>query len=361
MKKISNLKYLEKTNELNIIHVDMDAFYASVEEQDNPKLKGLPVIVGGSSNHGVVTTANYHARKFGVHSAMPIFMAKKKCPHACYVPGRMKRYQEVSRQVFDILSEYTYLIEKVSIDEAYLDISELDKEPLEIANEIKEDVFEETGLTMSVGISYNKFLAKLASDWNKPAGIKIIRADMVPDILKPLSIKNVHGLGPKSCKKLRDVGIYNIEDLLETSKEFLVEFLGKSGIEVYDRIRGIDNREITTTRVRKSLGIERTFMKDTKDREELKNYLREFSLELSDELNQKKIHGRTITLKIKDSNFKVHTRSKTLITHTNSFEEIFEIAMILLEEIDILFKIRLIGLTASNLISSDLKQLSLFD
>ncbi len=361
MKKISNSKYLEREDQLNIIHVDMDAFYASVEEQDNPKLKGLPVIVGGSSNHGVVTTANYQARKFGVHSAMPMFIAKKKCPHACYVPGRMKRYQEVSKRVFDILSEHTSLIEKVSIDEAYLDISDIDKDPLDIADEIKGAVFEKTGLTMSVGISYNKFLAKLASDWNKPAGIKIISPDMIPDILKPLSIKKVHGLGPKSCKRLEEIGIYTIEDLLQASKDFLVEFLGKSGIEIYDRIRGIDHRELTTNRVRKSLGIERTFTKDTKDREKLENYLREFSLDLSDELREKNIHGRTITLKVKDSNFKVHTRSRTLITHINSFDDIFEIARVLLDEIEILFKIRLIGLSASNLISSDLKQLSLFD
>ena len=361
MREISNLKYLEKKEKLNIIHVDMDAFYASVEEHDNPKLKGLPVIVGGLSNHGVVTTANYHARKYGVHSAMPIFMARKKCPHGCYVPGRMKRYQEVSRTVFDILYEYTYLIEKVSIDEAYLDISHIDKDPLELAREIQKTVLRKTGLTMSVGISYNKFLAKLASDWNKPCGIKVISPDMIPSILVPLAIDKVHGLGPKSCEKLRDIGIYTIGDLLETSKEFLTDILGKAGIEIYDRIRGIDRREVNTVRERKSLGIERTFSKGTRDRDELRGYIRSFSMELSDELNEKKIHGRTITLKTKDEHFKVHTRSKTLISHINSFEGILEVANNLLDEIDIISNIRLIGLTASNLISSDLKQLSLFD
>lgn len=360
VKKISVLKYIDNINDLNIIHVDMDAFYASVEEHDNPKLKGLPVIVGGLSNRGVVTTANYHARQYGVHSAMPIFMAKKKCPHGCYIPGRMQRYQEVSKEVFAILNGYTDLIEKVSIDEAYLDISNIRKDPIEIGKEIKEDILNQTGLTMSVGISYNKFLAKLASDWNKPSGIKVISRDMIPNILKPLSIKEVHGLGPKSCKKLRNIGIYTIGDLLETSQEFLIEMLGKSGVEVYDRIRGIDNRVVNTTRERKSLGIERTF-KDTKDKGQLKRYIRVFSTELSDELQVKRIHGRTITLKIKDENFKVHTRSKTLATHINSFEDIFDVAKKLLNEIDIIFNIRLIGLTASNLISSDLKQLSLFD
>lgn len=358
---ISTFKFPENTHKLNIIHVDMDAFYASVEEHDNPKLKGLPVIVGGLNNHGVVTTANYNARKYGVHSAMPIFMAKKKCPHGCYVPGRMKRYQEVSREVFSVLDEYTNIIEKVSIDEAYIDISDISRNPIEIGKEIKKDVFEKTGLTMSVGISYNKFLAKLASDWNKPAGIKVISSDMMPYILKPLPIKEVHGLGPKSCKKLRGVGIYTIGDLLETSQEFLIEILGKAGIEIYDRIRGIDNRTVNTTRERKSLGIERTFMQGTKDKEQLKKYIKAFSIELSEELQYKKIHGRTISLKIKDENFKVYTRSKTLISHVNSFDDIFDVANNLLNEIDIDIKIRLIGLTASNLISSDLKQLSLFD
>ena len=348
-------------DELNIIHVDMDAFYASVEEHDNPKLKGLPVIVGGLSNHGVVTTANYHARKYGVHSAMPIFMARKKCPHGCYVPGRMKRYQEISRQVFSILSEYTDTIEKVSIDEAYLDISDIEIDPVELGEALKADVLAHTGLTMSVGISYNKFLAKLASDWNKPAGIKVISRDMIPSILEPLAIKEVHGLGPKSCKRLENVGIYTIGDLLHTSQDFLVEMLGKSGVEVYDRIRGIDNRRVNTCRERKSLGIERTFTDDTKDKEVLTKYIKDFAQELSDELKFKKIHGRTVTLKVKDEKFRVHTRSRTLITHINDFDEIYDVGKSLLEEIDLSLRIRLIGLTSSNLISSDLKQLSLFD
>lgn len=360
-RKIANLKKNKNKNKLNIVHVDMDAFYASVEENDNPKLKGLPVIVGGLNNHGVVTTANYMARKYGVHSAMPIFMAKKKCPHGFFIPGRMKRYQEVSREVFKILYRYSELLERISIDEAYLDISNLDKDPVEFAKEIKRAVFEKTGLTMSVGISYNKFLAKLASDWNKPAGVKVITSEMLPDLLKPLPIKKIHGLGPKSCKRLEDIGIYSIEDLLETSQEFLVELLGKTGLEVYDRIRGIDNRRINTRRERKSLGIERTFAEGTKEKEQLKKHIEDFSIELSDDLRQKKIHGRTISLKIKDEDFKVYTRSRTLISHVNSAEDIFEVGNSLLNEIHISIKIRLIGLTVSNLLSSDLKQLSLFD
>lgn len=348
-------------DKLIILHVDMDAFYAAVEEKDNPKLKGKPVIVGGLSNQGVVTTANYEARKYGVHSAMPIFMAKKKCPHGSFVAGRMDRYQEISRQVFKVLCEFTDLIEQVSIDEAYLDISSIDIDPMKVVERIKERVMEETGLTMSIGISYNKFLAKLASDWNKPDGVKIISSDMVPEILLPLPVKIVHGIGPKSAKRLNDIGIYKIEDLLRLSEEFLEELFGKSGRETYNRIRGIDLREIDRSRERKSLGIERTFNEDTKDLGLLKEYLKSYSLSLASELENKQIHTRTIIVKVKDESFRTQTRSRTLTSHIRSAEEIFEVGESLLDEIKISQKIRLLGITASNLLSWDLEQLSLFD
>src|SRR5699024_2080785 len=284
---------------LDILHIDMDAFYASVEEEDNPLLKGKPVIVGGKSNHGIVTTANYKAREYGVHSAMPIFIAKQRCPHGIYLPTRMYRYKEASNEVFQILHSFTNLIEPLSIDEAYLGVGNLNSNPMAIAKEIKRQVLKETGLTMSVGISYNKFLAKLASDWNKPSGIKIISKDMVPDILLPLSVKSVHGIGPKSAKKLNDIGIYKIKDLISLSKEFLIELFGRHGEEIYDKIRGIDNRKIEVDRERKSLGTETTFSKDTKDKEILKSYIHDFSLELSSSLKDKGIQGRTITVKVK--------------------------------------------------------------
>lgn len=346
---------------LNIIHVDMDAFYAAVEEEDNPKLKGLPVIVGGLSNHGIVTTANYEARKYGIHSAMPIFMAKQRCPKGFYISPRMKRYQEVSKNVFNILYEFTDLIEQVSIDEAYLDISHIDLEPLKLVEEMKYKVQESTGLTMSVGISYNKFLAKLASDWNKPNGIKIITKEMVPNILLPLPIRKVHGVGPKSARKLNGIGIYTVEDLLGLTVEFLEELFGKSGREIYDRIRGIDNREINTNRERKSLGVERTFEEITDNKEVLINYLKTFSEELSYDLKSRNIQGRTITVKIKDENFIVQTRSKTLNEYINDLPRIFDMALELLNDIELDSKIRLLGVTASNLITSELEQLSLFD
>lgn len=345
---------------LNIIHMDMDAFYASVEEVDNPKIKGLPVIVGGTTNHGIVTTANYNARKYGVHSAMPIFMAKKKCPHGYYIPPRMNRYKEASMEVFKILYQYTNRIEQISIDEAYLDISHISMEPIKLVENIKKEIKKNIGLTLSVGISYNKFLAKLGSDWNKPNGIKIIKREMVPEILLPLLINKVHGIGPKSAKKLNDIGIFTIEDLLRLSKDFLVGFFGKSGEEIYQRIRGIDHREINTFRERKSMGTERTF-EGTKDKKILIQYLERFSMEIAQNLQQKGIQAKTITLKLKDEHFILQTRSKTLSNYVSSFKEIYEIALHILEEVDMKDPIRLIGLTASNLMDIHFKQISIFD
>ena len=196
-----------------IIHVDMDAFFASIEQQDNPEYRGKPVIVGGLSGRGVVSTCSYEARKYGIHSAMPMYMAKKLCPQGIFLPVRRKRYEEVSEQIFKILYDITPFVEPVSIDEAYLDVTHVDKNPEDIALEIKKKIKGETGLTVSVGISYNKFLAKLASDWNKPDGLMVITKDMVPEILKPLPVTKVHGIGEKSAEKLKSIGIETVEDL----------------------------------------------------------------------------------------------------------------------------------------------------
>lgn len=346
--------------ELHIIHLDMDAFYASVEELDNPALRGKPVIVGGSSNRGIVTTANYEARKYGVHSAMPIFMAKQRCPHGFYLPTRKKRYGEVSRQVFEILYEVTDLVEPLSIDEAYLDISHIDLEPVKVAEIIRKRVYDRLGLTMSIGISYNKFLAKIASDWNKPRGLKIISQDMVPDILLPLSIGKVYGIGPKSQERLNKIGINTIRDLMDLSEDFLEEFLGKSGKEIYHRIRGVDNRIVNTTRERKSLGMERTF-RATKDKDLLRNYLYTYSQEIEQALLAKNLRGKTITLKVKDEDFLLHTRSITINEYITSHKKIYDLALSLFDEVPMEKNIRLIGLTISNLIDDEFVQLSFFD
>ncbi len=338
----------------------MDAFYASVEEEDNPRLKGKPVIVGGTSSRSIVTTANYEARKYGIHSAMPIYIAKKRCPRGCFIPTRMERYKEVSWEIFNILYSFTDLIEPLSIDEAYMDISHMRQDPLTIVKEMKKKVKISTGLTMSVGISYNKFLAKLASDWNKPDGIKIITEDMIPDILLPLAVKAVHGIGSKSSKRLNNIGIYTIEDLMMLSEDFLIGFFGKSGLDIYKRIRGIDNRKVNTDRETKSIGTERTFGQDTKDKRILEEYLRTFSNELAFSLQKEGFYSRTITLKVKYQDFKTHTKSKTLNKYINTRDEIFEIGLHLLDELDLTDKIRLIGLTASNFATDFVEQLSLF-
>lgn len=348
-------------NDLKIFHIDMDAFYASVEEVDNPSIRNYPVIVGGKSDSGIVTTANYKARKYGIHSAMPIFLAKQKCPHGIYLPTRKDRYSEASKEVFEVLYSFTDLVEPVSIDEAYMDISSINEDPLVLAGKIKDKVYEETKLTMSIGISYNKFLAKLASDWQKPNGITIIDKTMLPEILLPLKVEKIHGIGPKSANRLNSIGIYTVKDLYSLDEEFLEDMFGKAGREIYKRIRGVDNREININRERKSLGTERTLKESTLDLGLLKMYLKEFAKEISDGLNRKGLFGRTITVKVKDKDFKVTTRSKTLINDTASFDTIYYTAIMLFNELNIKKEIRLIGLTISNLTEYQLKQLSIFN
>lgn len=344
-----------------ILHVDMDAFFASVEQRDNPELRGKPVIVGGVSERGVVSTCSYEARKYGVHSAMPIFMAREKCPNGIFVSGRYGKYTKVSQEIFKLFNELTPLVEPVSIDEGFLDLSEAKiKDGMEAARYIKNRVYREIGLTLSIGISYNKFLAKLASDWNKPNGIKEITKEMIPDILLPLSISKVHGLGKISVAKLNNMGIYYIKDLYRMPKEFYLEYLGKNGIDIYNRIRGIDNRKVEVVRERKSVGKERTLKFDTKIKEELLEYIKEFSFEIEDILFRKNVMGKTVTLKYKTKDFENHTRSKTLNYYVNTQIEIFEIAKELLEAEQLKDEIRLIGVSISSFKENELQQITLF-
>jgi len=346
--------------ENTILHVDMDAFFASVEQRDNPSLRGKPVIVGGVSERGVVSTCSYEARKFGVHSAMPIFMAKEKCPNGIYVSGRYGKYTKVSQEIFKILNEVTPLVEQVSIDEGFLDLSQGKiKNGLEAARYIKNKVFREVELTLSIGISYNKFLAKLASDWNKPNGIKEIKKEMVPYILLPLPISKIHGLGKVSIAKLNNMGIYYIKDLYNLPKNFYIEYLGKNGTDIYDRIHGIDNRKVEIFRERKSVGKERTLKFDTKNKEELLEYLKEFSFEIEDVLSRKNIVGKTITLKFKTRDFENHTRSKTLNNYIGTHNEIFKVAKELLESEKLVEEIRLIGISVSSFKETEVEQMSL--
>lgn len=341
-----------------IIHVDIDAFYASVEELDDKSIRGKALVVGGNSNHGIVTTANYKAREYGIHSAMPMYMAKNLCDNLIVKPMRRQRYLEKSREVFEVLKTYTDKIEKVSIDESYLDISDLSYGE-DIAYKLQEDVYKKTGLTVSCGLSYNKFLAKLASDWNKPRGVKIIREEDMPEILFPLDIRKVHGIGNKTEKKLRNIGINTVEDLYSLSYEFLTSSFKKSGEEIYKRIRGIDNREVTPNTVRKSLGTESTF-EVTSKREELINYLKEFAREISEDLIVKEISGYTLTLKMKNENFKIKTRSKTYDETIYAEDDIFKKSLEIFEEAYDGEKLRLIGITVSNLVDLNIRQLTFF-
>lgn len=349
------------SKDLSIIHFDMDAFFASVEEYDNPKLKSVPLVVGGDSKRGIVTTANYKARVFGIHSAMPVFMAKQKCPGLVIVPTRIDRYREISKKVFEVLNEFTSLVEPISIDEGFIDIRELSRDPLEVSKDIKKRVIEETGLTMSIGISYNKFLAKIASDWNKPNGIKVIDKSMVPNILFPMSIRCVYGIGPKSAKRLNNIGINKIRDLYNLSEDFLINFFGKHGSEIYKRIRGIDEREVRVDCVRKSIGTETTFIETTANRDILKDYVYQFSNELKESLELKNLQAKTVTLKLKDIKFKTQTKGMTLSNYIYEFNDIFETSLMLLEQIELKEEIRLIGLSLSNLFTKEVHQLSLFD
>ncbi|MBZ0312943.1 DNA polymerase IV [Clostridium butyricum] len=345
----------------NILHVDMDAFFASVEQLDNPELKGKPVIVGGISERGVVSTCSYEARKYGVHSAMPIFMAKEKCPNGIFVSGRYGRYTKISQEIFKILSDVTPIIEQVSIDEGYLDLSQSRFENgIDAARYIKNKVFKEIGLTISVGISYNKFLAKLASDWNKPNGIKEISRSMIPDILLPLPLSKIHGLGKISVGKLNNMGIFYIKDLYNMDKNFYIEYLGKNGLDIYDRIRGIDNRKIETIRERKSVGKERTLKFDTDNKEELLQYLKEFSFEIEEMLCAKNVVGKTVTLKFKTKDFENHTRSRTLNNYIFHHEDIFNVSKELLESEELKSNLRLIGVSISSFKEKEIEQMTLF-
>lgn len=346
--------------ERRILHVDMDAFFASIEILDNPNLKGKAVIVGGGSDRGVVTTCSYEARKYGVKSAMPGFKAKALCPNGIFLPVRYYRYKEISNKVFNLLYDITDKIEQVSIDEAYLDISDLEENSMEIALKIKKIIKEEIGLTLSVGISYNKFLAKIASDWNKPSGLMEIKEGEVKELLGPLNISKVYGLGRKSVERLNNIGIYVIKDMYELPKYIYEEYFGKFGNEIYERIRGIDKREVITTRERKSIGKEITLKKDTNDLNELSKYIRGFSKSIEDYLFKNKLMAKTLTLKLKDRDFINHSKSKTYNFYLKDKNDIYREALKLLVETETNKKIRLIGVSVSSLESYSNEQLSLF-
>lgn len=339
-----------------IFHIDCDAFYASCEELRNPKLKTRPMAVGGLTNKSIITTANYEARKFGIHSAMPVFMAKDLCPHLILVKVDHAFYREKSIEVFDLIKIHAKLFEQVSIDEAYIEIDL--ENPTLFAKNLQKEILAKTGIPISIGISYNKFLAKLASDWDKPFGIKYIDKKEADRILPDLAVGKVHGIGKSASSKLNNIGIYKISDLLRLDRFFLEELFGKGGDYIYDVIRGVDNRPINPLRDRKSIGKERTFRENSNDKNVLKAYLKRIADLIEVEMIKKDIRAKTVSIKLKDENFKNQTRSITLQEPIYKANDIYQEASILLDEV---FKgqyIRLIGISLSNLSDMQIDQLS---
>lgn len=335
-----------------IIHVDMDAFYASVEQLDNPHLRGVPLAVGGSSTRGVVSAASYEARPFGVRSAMSGALAKKLCPDLIFVKPRFDRYKAISDQIRAIFYEYSDLVEPLSLDEAYIDVTENKKgiqSATRIATEIRNRIKTKVGLTASAGISINKFVAKVASDYNKPNGQKTVPPEAVISFLEHLDIRKFHGIGKVTSKKMYDLGVFTGRDLKGKSKEFLKENFGKSGSYFYEVVRGIHLSPVKPNRIRKSLSAERTFTTNLSSEIFLLEQLDQVALEVSRRLQRIDIAGKTVTLKIKYSDFTLQTRSKTLPYFVSSKDVILEHSRDLLFQEKLQDSVRLVGISISNL------------
>ena len=345
----------------------MDAFFASVEQLDNPELRGKPVAVGGSGERSVVAAASYEARKFGVRSAMPSVIAKRLCPNLIFVKHNFARYTEVSAAIHEIFREYTDLIEPLSIDEAFLDVTE-DKKSIGsatlIAKKIRKEIKSRTGLTASAGVSVNKFLAKIASDINKPDGLFLIKPEDAEKFIEGLSVEKFYGIGKVTAQKMHKLGIHTGADLKNWDLVSLVRNFGKAGVFFYDIVRGIDDRPVEPDQERKSVGTELTYEKDLITRFEIIAELYRLEKELMERLEHSETTGRTITMKVKFSDFRQITRSKTLQNYIRDFEtlhkEVSEIRKSLKLEGS---RIRLLGLSISNLEIEDCgdRQLYLFE
>jgi len=339
-----------------IIHIDMDAFFASVEQLDNPELSGKCVIVGGETNRGVVAASSYEARKFGVYSAMPIFQARQKCPQGIFVPPRRRRYQGVSKIIMSLLESFSPLVEPVSIDEAFVDITGCEKilgEPLEIGRKIKQKVRETVGLTCSVGIAPLKFLAKIASDMDKPDGLTIIPPEDVPRFIHDLPVRKVPGVGANTEKTLERMGIKTLGDARAYSEKQLLDRLGKFGKRIFELANGIDRSTVKVDRPVKSVSSEETLERDTRDKTLLRRHLLEQSEDVGRQLRRHGLKAKTVTLKVKHSDFKQITRQTTLPRHTFSSEKIYQASVTLLDAYKLTQPVRLIGVGASDLSAKD--------
>jgi DNA polymerase-4 len=336
-----------------ILHVDMDAFYASVEQRDRPELRGRPVAVGGSSRRGVVAAASYEARRYGVRSAMPSLTAQRLCPELVFVKPRFEHYREVSRQIREIFLRYTDLVEPLSLDEAYLDVTQ--NKPsipsaIRIAQEIRAAIRAETGLTASAGVSYNKFLAKVASGLNKPDGLTLILPEQAEAFLEQLPIGKFHGIGERTAEKMERLGIRRGADLKQWSELELARRFGKAGRWYYRIVRGQDERPVQPHRLRKSLGAEQTFAEDLHSEGQMRAALEPIAQKVCGRLLQASCSGRTLTLKIKHSDFSQTTRSRSFPHYLFQFEEVYQEACALLLVPALPAKpVRLLGLTLSSL------------
>jgi len=343
-----------------ILHIDMDAFFASVEQMDNPKYGGRPLIVGGNpEGRGVVAACSYEARKFGIRSALSAARAVKLCPHALFVRPRKERYKEVSIQIMEIFKRYSPFIEPLSLDEAFLDISsnhETMEAAAETAEEIRSQVFHEVGLTCSAGVSYNKFLAKVASDMKKPDGLTVIPIDEARSLLDTLPIGKFFGVGRVTEKKMHSLGIHYGRDILRFDKAQLIRFFGKAGAFFHDIARGVDNRPVESQKGRKSIGTETTFHSDIDDIDEIEKILRDLALKVEQGLQNKSCGATTVTLKVRYHNFTTVTRSCTHSIPINSVDEIMKCTRQLLKTTDAgKIKIRLLGISLSNLTNTSRK------
>ncbi|WP_348799232.1 DNA polymerase IV [Flavobacterium adhaerens] len=343
---------LEPTSNRKIIHIDMDAFYASVEQMDNPELRGKPIAVGGEENRGVVSAASYEARKFGVRSAISGVQAKKNCPDLIFVKPRFDRYKEISKQIHKIFRDYTDLVEPLSLDEAYLDVTINKKgnpSATLLAQEIRMRIFNEVGLTASAGISVNKFVAKIASDYNKPNGQKTVNPDEVIVFLEQLPIQKFYGVGKVTTEKMFQLGIFTGLDLKSKSIEFLEKHFGKSGIFYFNVVRGIHNSEVKSNRIAKSVAAEYTFDSNLSSEIFMIEKLEKIAAELERRLKKHKISGKTVTLKIKYSDFTQQTRSKTMPYFIADKALVLEAVKELLFQERMKDSVRLLGISLSNL------------
>jgi len=342
----------EQIQNRKIIHVDMDAFYASVEQMDNPELRGKPIAVGGGGNRGVVAAASYEARKFGVRSAISGYQAKRNCPDLIFVRPRFERYREISEKIRQIFYDYTDLVEPLSLDEAYLDVTINKKgnpSATLIAQEIRKRILEEVGLTASAGISINKFIAKVASDFNKPNGQKTVNPDEVLAFLEELPIRKFYGVGKVTTEKMYQLGIFTGKDLKEKPVDFLVKHFGKSGAFYYAVVRGIHNSAVKPERIAKSVGAEHTFNENLTSEIFMMERLESIAATLEKRLKKYDISGKTVTLKIKYSDFSLQTRSKTMPYFISDKSLILDVAKELLYQEKMKDSVRLLGISLGNL------------